>query len=93
MLCVDTGGWIRIMYANNDPINYAAVVQQQVGFLFSNPHIIPTYLLVECNCECIPVWCKTGQWVGAFDGCGVFQWRWRWMKARQRGQREMQQSN
>jgi hypothetical protein len=29
----------------------------------------------------------------AFDGCGVFQWRRRWTKARWWGQREMQQSN
>jgi hypothetical protein len=29
----------------------------------------------------------------AFGGCGVFQWRRRWTKARWQGQREMQQSN
>ena len=93
LLCVDTEGWIRIAYADNEPIGCAIVVRRWVGFLLRNPHIIPTYLLVECNCKCVTAWCKTGQWAGAFDGGGVFQWRWRWTKAKRRGQRETQRSN
>ena len=27
LLCVDTGGWIRIAYADDDPVNCAAVVR------------------------------------------------------------------
>ena len=65
MLCVDTGGWIHITYTDNDTVNCAAAVRRQVGFLLRNPHIIPTYSLVECNCKCIAVWCKTGQRAGA----------------------------
>jgi len=65
LLCVDTGGWIHITYADEDTVDYAAAVRRRVGFLLRNPHIIPTYSLVECNCECIAMWCKTGRWVGA----------------------------
>ncbi len=53
LLCVDTGGWIRIAYADDDPVDCAAVVRRRVGFLLRNLHIIPTYSLVECNCECV----------------------------------------
>ena len=56
LLCVDTGGWIRIAYADDDPVDCASVVQRRVGFLLRNPHIIPTYSLVECNCECVTMW-------------------------------------
>ena len=88
MLCVDTGGWIRIVCANNDPVICPAAVRRRVGFLLRNPHIIPMYSLVECNCECVAVWCKTGRWVGAFDGGGIFQWRRRWTKKRGGGAKE-----
>ena len=93
LLCVDTGGWICIAYADNDPIDCAAIVQRRVGFLLRYPRIIPMYSLVECNCECVTMWCKTGQCAGAFDGGGIFQWRQQWTKARRRGQRETQHSN
>jgi hypothetical protein len=82
LLCVDTGGWIHIVYTDDNlvdcaaaVVDCAAVVLRWVGFLLRNPHIIPMYLLVECNCECVAVWCKIGRWAGAFDGGGVFQWR------------------
>ena len=75
LLCVDTGGWIRITYAIDDPVSCTAVVRQRVGFLLRYPHIIPMHMLVECNCECVAVWCKTGRWAGGFDGSGIFQWR------------------
>jgi hypothetical protein len=55
LLCVDTGGWIRIAYADDDPVDCAAAVRRRVGSLLRNPHIIPTYSLVECNCECVAV--------------------------------------
>ena len=55
LLCVDTGGWIRIAYANDNPVDCAAAVRRRVGSLLRNPHIIPTYSLVECNCECVAV--------------------------------------
>jgi hypothetical protein len=60
LLCVDTGGWICIAYAADDPVDCTATVRRRVGFLLRNPHIIPTYLLIECNCECVAMWCKTG---------------------------------
>jgi len=47
LLCVDTGGWIRIAHSDDDPVNCAAVVRGGVGFLLRNPHIIPTYSLVK----------------------------------------------
>ncbi len=59
LLCVDTGGWIHIAYADDDTVDCAAAVRRRVGFLLRNPHIIPTYSLVECNCECVAMWCKT----------------------------------
>jgi len=60
LLCVDTGCWIHITYADDNPVDCAATIQQRVGFLLRNPHIITMYSLVECNCECVTVWCKTG---------------------------------
>jgi hypothetical protein len=65
LLCVDAGGWIRIAYADDAPVDCAAVVRKRVEFLLRNPHIIPPYSLVECNCECVAVWCKTGRWTTA----------------------------
>ena len=66
LLCVDAGGWTRIAYAGDDPlVDCASVVRRRVEFLLSNPHVIPPYSLVECNCECVAVWCKTGRWTTA----------------------------
>lgn len=38
------------------------VVRSRVEFLLQNPEYIPAYSLVESNCECVAVWCKTGRW-------------------------------
>ena len=62
LLCVDAGGWRRIAYADDAPVDRAAVVRKRVEFLLRNPRILPSYSLVECNCECVAVWCKTGRW-------------------------------
>ena len=74
MLCVDTGGWIHITFADDNTVNCAAAVRRRVGFLLRNPHIIPTYSLVKCNCEFICV-VQDRAMGGGFDGGGVFQWR------------------
>ncbi|GAX09226.1 hypothetical protein FisN_17Lh311 [Fistulifera solaris] len=38
------------------------VVLARVDFLVRNPHVLPDYELLEANCECVAVWCKTGVW-------------------------------
>jgi hypothetical protein len=38
------------------------VVLTRVDFLVNNPHVLPDYELLEANCECVAVWCKTGIW-------------------------------
>ncbi|GAX13367.1 hypothetical protein FisN_17Hh311 [Fistulifera solaris] len=38
------------------------VVLARVDFLVKNPHVLPEYELLEANCECVAVWCKTGVW-------------------------------
>jgi hypothetical protein len=62
LLCVGARGWRRIAYADGAPVDCTKVVRRRVEFLLRNPGIIPPYSLVECNCECVAVWCKTGRW-------------------------------
>ena len=38
------------------------IIRRRVEFLLKYPHYIPTYSLVESNCECVAVWCMTGEW-------------------------------
>lgn len=38
------------------------LVLARVDFLVMNPHVLPDYELLEANCECVAVWCKTGVW-------------------------------
>ena len=38
------------------------LVLARVDFLVKNPHVLPEYELLESNCECVAVWCKTGIW-------------------------------
>jgi len=40
----------------------APLVLQRVLFLLAHPEIVPDYDLLESNCECVAVWCKTGTW-------------------------------
>lgn len=38
------------------------LVLARVDFLVKNPDVLPKYELLEANCECVAVWCKTGVW-------------------------------
>jgi hypothetical protein len=63
LLCVDAGKWRRIDYdARDNIVDDPALVRRRVSFLLGNPGILPRYSLVESNCECVAVWCKTGRW-------------------------------
>jgi hypothetical protein len=63
LLTVDAEGWRSIEYAEKDAhVDHPIVVRKRVEFLLKNPRVLPSYSLVECNCECVAVWCKTGRW-------------------------------
>ena len=36
------------------------LVRARLQFLLDHPHQLPDYHLVQSNCECVAVWCKTG---------------------------------
>lgn len=40
----------------------ADLVKKRVLFLLGAPEVLPSYDLLEANCECVAVWCKTGVW-------------------------------
>ena len=68
VLCVTCDGWRKVHYNNNNnedaavTNNSPTIVRRRVEFLLSHPNIIPPYSLIESNCECVAVWCKTGKW-------------------------------
>jgi len=43
-----------------DPVD---LVIQRANFLLDHPEELPDYQLLNSNCECVAVWCKTGLWV------------------------------
>ena len=94
LLCMDTGGWIHITYADGNTVDCAAAIRRRVGFLLRNPHIHHPHVLarrVQLRVHrCVVQDRAMG---GGFDGGSIFQWRRRWTKARRRGQRVTQQSN
>lgn len=73
----DTDEWHKVQYdakfwqrswqragtctaVSSDPIGK---VLARVDFIVRNPHILPDYHVVNANCECVAVWCKTGRWM------------------------------
>ena len=57
----DTHKWQKVHpYTPSDSIE---IIRQRVEFLLKHPNYIPKYSLVQSNCECVAVWCKTGQWM------------------------------
>lgn len=38
------------------------LVMARVFFLMQHRHLVPKYHVLQSNCECMAVWCKTGQW-------------------------------
>ena len=72
VLCVTCDGWRKVHYNNNNnnnnnedaavTNNSPTIVRRRVEFLLTHPNIIPPYSLIESNCECVAVWCKTGKW-------------------------------
>jgi hypothetical protein len=40
----------------------AGLVRTRVQFLLDHPEYLPPYSMVQSNCECVAVWCKTGTW-------------------------------
>jgi hypothetical protein len=45
--------------AASDP---PGLVMARVFFLMHHRHLVPKYHVLQSNCECMAVWCKTGQW-------------------------------
>jgi hypothetical protein len=67
VLCVTCDGWRKVHYNNNNEDttvtnDNSTIVRRRVEFLLTHPNIIPPYSLIESNCECVAVWCKTGKW-------------------------------
>ena len=62
VLCVAAKEWRKIEYDESAPTSPTEVVRCRVEFLLKHPQFIPSYSLVESNCECVAVWCKTGRW-------------------------------
>lgn len=38
------------------------LVLARVNYILRNPDVLPDYHVVNANCECVAVWCKTGRW-------------------------------
>jgi hypothetical protein len=38
------------------------LVLARVQFIIQHPDTLPDYHVLHANCECVAVWCKTGQW-------------------------------
>lgn len=52
--------WHKEDYSD-DQESDPSVVLERVNFLIQRPDLIPKYELLESNCECVAVWCKTGR--------------------------------
>lgn len=46
--------------AESDPPD---MVIARVQFLMEHPHLLPSYHVIQSNCECAATWCKTGRWM------------------------------
>ena len=62
ILQVAAKDWYKIHYPESTSTSPVHIVRSRVQFLLEHPHHIPSYSLVESNCECVAVWCKTGRW-------------------------------
>ena len=62
VLTVSANEWQKVQYNDSAPTSPPNIVRQRVEYLLKHPHTIPSYSLVESNCECVAVWCKTGKW-------------------------------
>lgn len=38
------------------------LVLARVNYILRHPDVLPDYHVVNANCECVAVWCKTGRW-------------------------------
>ena len=43
----------------SDPVG---LVLARVHFILDHPEVLPDYHVLYANCECVAMWCKTGQW-------------------------------
>ena len=62
VICVSSANWSKITYASNAPTSPTFTIRRRIEFLLKHPHLIPAYSVIESNCECVAVWCKTGVW-------------------------------
>ena len=63
VLCINNANkWHKIHYSESAPTDKVQIVRRRVEFLLKHPQYIPSYCLVQSNCECVAVWCKTGKW-------------------------------
>mmetsp|Transcript_34697 Transcript_34697/g.76224 ORF Transcript_34697/g.76224 Transcript_34697/m.76224 type:complete len:303 (+) Transcript_34697:132-1040(+) len=56
--------WYKEEYSDSDDASVEPdpnVVLERVNFLIQRPDLIPKYELLESNCECVAVWCRTGK--------------------------------
>ena len=56
----NVGEWHKKEYEEAEADTRETVLLR-VKFLVQNPHLVPAYEVLECNCETVAMWCKTGQ--------------------------------
>jgi hypothetical protein len=58
--------WKRTVYRAGTCTSVASdavgLVLARVNYILRNPEVLPDYHVVNANCECVAVWCKTGRW-------------------------------
>lgn len=58
--------WKRTVYRAGTCTSVASdavgLVLARVNFILRHPDVLPDYHVVNANCECVAVWCKTGRW-------------------------------
>jgi len=58
--------WKRSVYRAGTCTSVASdavgLVLARVNYILRHPNVLPDYHVVNANCECVVVWCKTGQW-------------------------------
>lgn len=58
--------WKRSVYRSGTCTSVASdavgLVLARVNYIVRHPDVLPDYHVVNANCECVAVWCKTGTW-------------------------------
>jgi hypothetical protein len=62
----DASWWKRSVYRAGTCTSVSSdatgLVLARVNYILRHPDALPDYHVVNANCECVAVWCKTGRW-------------------------------